>query len=100
MEFCLSLEEPVEAIGHFSIDVRVLLLFVQIDLCTVAKVYDVSAREDPYFFSDAIAYLHHAGATSCHKGERCVGVEEGMGALFAHRIDSLEKHRKFILKVP
>ena len=78
VEFCLALDEFVEAVGHFGLDVGVLCLFLDIEVGAVAEVDDVGAGEDVDPLCDAVSDFHEAGAAACNEGDRRFGVEEGV----------------------
>ncbi len=78
VEFGLALDEFVEAVGHFRLDVGVLRLFLDVEVAAVAEIDDVGAGEDIDAFGYAVSDFHQAGAAACHEGNGGFCIEEGV----------------------
>ena len=64
VELRLTLDEFIEAVGHFGFDIGILMLFFDVEVCAVAEVDDIGAGEDADAFGDAVAHFHQARAAA------------------------------------
>eukprot|EP00672_Neobodo_designis_P028284 CAMPEP_0174842020 /NCGR_PEP_ID=MMETSP1114-20130205/9661_1 /TAXON_ID=312471 /ORGANISM="Neobodo designis, Strain CCAP 1951/1" /LENGTH=791 /DNA_ID=CAMNT_0016076217 /DNA_START=90 /DNA_END=2465 /DNA_ORIENTATION=- len=101
-ELGLALDELLGAVRHVRLDVRVLLLLVDVRAGLAAEAAEVdehAAREEAELLRDAVADLHRAGAAAGDERERAVRVQQRVLRGLAHLEDPLEKLAQLPFKV-
>ncbi len=99
VELGLPLDEAVEAVGHFGIDVGVLPLLIDDGAFFAAEIGDVGAGEDFERLGNSVADFHHAGAAAGDKGDRGVFVQKRVLHVGAHFEDALEEGGELLFEI-